>query len=104
MGMRSSRGGIRGKCLEAAVVVPRENFLTGFPLIKKQQNEYCSGGWGQEINRLIGFRRPLNSPLKRVLHPESSADIASVETKNCQTGDPRPNQPNLLLRAMVRLP
>lgn len=90
--------------MEVAVVVPRENFLTGFSLIKKQQNEYGLGGWGQEINRLIGFQRPLNLPLKRVLHPNASADVATVETKNCQTGDPRPNQPNILLRATVLLP
>lgn len=63
------RNGVGYVDMETVEVVPRENFLTGFPLIKKQQNEYYSGGWRQEINRLIGFQRPLNSPLKRSSSP-----------------------------------
>jgi len=34
------RNGVGYVDMETAEVVLRENFLTGFPLIKKQQNEY----------------------------------------------------------------
>lgn len=49
-------------------VVVGENFLTGFSLIKKQQNDRraVSSGAQREINRLIGFRRPFNSLRKYI--------------------------------------
>lgn len=63
----------------AVVAVCRENFLTGFSLIKKQQNEYTARAWGgvEEINRLIGFRRPLNSALKRSFTTPTALPLAN---------------------------